>query len=356
MKIKQFFLLAALAVSATATLTSCDNIVGEEDNPAPVTPTEPETPEEELVYTFSLRNLADDADVTPTGDLTVTNQAGASITYTVSDGKYTIKEDDLGSATDLWFEATTATGKYIAKAKKADLAGISEEGKLKMATLGNIIGADGKFYANKTAAETASPVTTGAAMIVYLGDEGETSTDYKHGLAIALSDAISGTCTWGTSSSNTSLDDKNTLSLAIADMAGIANTATLKDLGPDYAAAQVAFTYFMTSPSLDLTGYGFSGWFLPSAGQWYKFLNGMCNLEWTDFGWATGTGSANFNAANKAFGDAGYDSFGSDTFYWSSSEYDDNNAVNVNFNSSNGVNVGNGSKGSNGRVRSFLAF
>ena len=38
MKIKKLLFLAALGLTATATLTSCDNIVGEEDNPAPAVP------------------------------------------------------------------------------------------------------------------------------------------------------------------------------------------------------------------------------------------------------------------------------------------------------------------------------
>ena len=227
------------------------------------------------------------------------------------------------------------------------------------------IGADGKFYADKTAVDGAS--TTGAAMIVYLGNEGETNTTYNHGLAIALSDANSG-CNWSSGgdagltkytswcSETPAATDANT------DMAGIANTAYLKGKGAAYEAATNADEYSVAG--FTPATYGFSGWFLPSAGQWYKFFNGMCGLTWSQpdpgFGAASGSGSANFAAVNKAFGDAEYDTakFGDDSNYWSSSEYAASNAVSVDFTSSHGgVIVDNGNKSTTtNRVRSFLAF
>lgn len=180
MKIKNLFLLAALGLMASATLTSCEDVLGhwEKPTPTPITPPSggetPVTPEE-IIYSFSLRNLADDADVAATA-LKVTDQTGAEVATATSDGKYTIKETDLGSATDLWFEATTATGKFIAKATVAEVAAIAEAGKLMMATCGDVILADGKF----AKAGTASPV----AMIAYLGN-----SDCTHGLAIQLNDS-----------------------------------------------------------------------------------------------------------------------------------------------------------------------
>ena len=50
--------------------------------------------------------------------------------------------------------------------------------------VGMVIGANGKFYADKDAAETAG--TTAEAMVAYLGTEAEGA---EHGLAIALEDA-----------------------------------------------------------------------------------------------------------------------------------------------------------------------
>ena len=356
MKLKKLLFLAALGLTATATLTSCEDILGHWERPtgAAVTPS--------VIYAFSLQDLSEAA-ITATA-LKVTDQAGTEIATAESDGKYTINSTAIGSATtDLWLEATTAESKkYIAKAKVSELSTISESGKLNMATLGNIIGADGKFYADKTAVDGAS--TTGAAMIVYLGNEGETNTTYNHGLAIALSDANSG-CNWSSGgdagltkytswcSETPAATDANT------DMAGIANTAYLKGKGAAYEAATNADEYSVAG--FTPATYGFSGWFLPSAGQWYKFFNGMCGLTWSPgIGSAAGSYSDNFAAVNKAFGDAEYDTakFGDDSNYWSSSEYAASNAVSVDFTSSHGgVIVDNVSKSpTTNRVRSFLAF
>ena len=69
MKIKKLLFLAALGLTATATLTSCDNIVGEEDNPAPAVPS----------------SVVEDARV-----LGAALEAGAtvSVTYSIADTKY----------------------------------------------------------------------------------------------------------------------------------------------------------------------------------------------------------------------------------------------------------------------------
>ena len=332
-------------------LTSCEDILGHWEKPTPVVPggVTP-TPIPEEVYAFSLQDMSEEA-ITATA-LKVTDQAGNTIVTAESDGKYTIA-DDLSSVTMLWLEATTATGNYIAKATKEELRAIAEAGKLKMATLGNIIGSDGKFYANKTAVDAAGK--TGVAMIVYLGDEGETNTDYKHGLAIALSDDT-GFKKWGPTGTNTTLDDKNTWSKAIADMAGIANTETL-DLDADYVAVTPPYTMSVFNPITN----GFSIWFLPSAGQWYKFFNGMCNLTWSDFGKST-EGEAGFAIVNQTFVDAGYNTtdakFENNDYYWSSSEFGNNDAVAVRFVLSEGVYVQDGLKDNDNtyRVRTFLAF
>ena len=226
-----------------------------------------------------------------------------------------------------WFKATVGGNPYIAKATvaTATTAGNYYQTTVKMATVGNIIGADGKFYANKAAVDAAGK--TGAAMIVYLGSDGETNATYNHGLAIALTDA-STYAKWGTENADAGLtkythwchDDDD----ASTDMAGIANTAALITLysgNADYEAANAVSGYSVAG--FTPGNHGFSGWFLPSAGQWYKFLTGMCGLAWTG-GWATGTASDNFNKVNAKFIAAGYDTndakFESGDWYWSSSD------------------------------------
>ncbi|MBR2776437.1 MAG: hypothetical protein IKD75_04890 [Prevotella sp.] len=266
-----------------------------------------------------------------------------------------------------WFNATVGGNPYIAKATvaTATTAGNYYQTTVKLATVGNIIGADGKFYANKTAVDAAA--TTGAAMIVYLGSDGETNATYNHGLAIALTDASTyAKAKWGTYNADAGLtkythwcqgdDDAST------DMTGIANTAALKTLyngNTDYEAANAVSGYSVAG--FTPGDHGFSDWFLPSAGQWYKFLNGMCGLAWTGgWGWATGTGSDNFNTVNAKFTAAGYDTddakFENVDWYWSSSEYSLGNAVDVNFDSDYGVLVGHNGKVGQNRVRCFLAF
>ena len=102
------------------------------------------------------------------------------------------------SGTAYKFVVTTADNKYITDIstnKKID-AGYYYQTALSMTArypleslssatvddLGSVIGADGKIYLNKTAAEGASPATTAAAMIAYLGS----SSDCTNGLAIQL--------------------------------------------------------------------------------------------------------------------------------------------------------------------------
>ena len=79
----------ALLFGLTMSLTSCEDILGhwEKPTPNPITPGG-ETPvtQEEIIYAFSLRNMADDADITA-GIFKLTDQNGTEIGYATSDGK-----------------------------------------------------------------------------------------------------------------------------------------------------------------------------------------------------------------------------------------------------------------------------
>lgn len=317
------------------------------------------------IHKFTIQDLSA-ADKTAT-EFKVSDASGnviATVTPVSATGTLYVALPVMAAGT-YWFKATVGGNPYIAKATvaTATTAGNYYQTTVKLATVGNIIGADGKFYANKTAVDAAA--TTGAAMIVYLGSDGETNATYNHGLAIALTDA-STDAKWGTYNADAGLtkythwcqgdDDAST------DMTGIANTAALKTLyngNTDYEAANAVSGYSVAG--FTPGDHGFSGWFLPSAGQWYKFLTGMCGLAWTG-GWgrATGTGSDNFNTVNAKFTAAGYDTddakFENVDWYWSSSEYSLGNAVDVNFDSDYGVLVGHNGKVGHDRVRCFLAF
>lgn len=351
--------------------TSCGNI----DNPLEILDTSggggggTPTVEDVIKYGFKVTDLAGVDRTEAVTSLKMSNTDGGEVaTAEVSDGKITIKADDLATAgiteaADFWFEATIGGNPYIAKVN-IDPATLSPEldKTLAMATLGNIIGSDGKFYANKTAVDAADK--TGVAMIVYLGNEGETDPSYKRGLAIALSDASDGT-KWGPSEDagltkyNTWCSSPSAETDANTDMAGIANTTTLKGNGDAYAAAKAADAYSVAgfTPST----YSFSGWFLPSAGQWYKFLNDLCGLTWSGNG-ESEQGAASLTTVNATFINAGYDTdaakFENCHYYWSSTESSNSNARSVNFYSEGGVSATSDEKVSatSNKVRPFLAF
>ncbi len=189
---------------------------------------------------------------------------------------------------------------------------------------GKVIGADGKIYADATAATAAS--TTAVAMIAYVGNDAETNTKYNHGLAIALTDA-STAAKWDTNTNRYCLSPFSSADAAKGDMAGIANTDAIVKDGHTHAAASAARNYNSgTHPD------GTSEWFLPSAGQWDKMITAA-------------EGGAVLRTKAGLASDA----------YWSSSESSliDYRAWQYNF-SSNGLY--NSAKTDEKHVRAVLAF
>lgn len=167
----------------------------------------------------------------------------------------------------------TATGKTL---KASNLYSISVS--MVSLAVGNILCSDGSIYASKDAATTAGK--TPVALICYLGNDAETSasnTAYKHGLALALSDANGGnTVAWCsqqtafclTAQYDTEAEVKN-------DMAGIANTdALLCHATHTHDAANAARNYNSGSHPI-----GTSEWFLPSGGQWDKMITASGGYE-----------------------------------------------------------------------------
>ena len=166
--------------------------------------------------------------------------------------------------------------------------------------LGKVFCSDGSVY--NTASEATADSKTPVAKIFYLGSAAETSTTFKHGLALALED-VSGKHVWCSQTGATCLGSSHQYTSstnAIGDMAGIANTDYLIDHAPaghNHFAATAARNYSATCPT------GTSAWFLPSAGQWRKMDTG-------------GYGLSNLTA-----NESDYKGLKSDDFYWSSSEY-----------------------------------
>ena len=327
-KIFRKLLGGALLFGLTVSLTSCEDVLGhwEKPTPIPITP----TVEEVIKYGFKVTDLNGDDKTTLVTSLKMSNSDGPVATAEVSGGKITIKADDLKEITtaiDFWFEAEIDGKPYIAKVNINPTALSPESDKtLEMATLGDVILADGKFAVAGTAGQLAK--------IAYLGNDAETNTHYNHGLALALAD-VSETKKWcnqtgenclGAGRQFSSTDDAKT------DMAGIDNTDVLAGtlLGHEHAAA-IAATNYNGSTYPD----GTSEWFLPSAGQWDKMIGtggyGLTNLK-TDANGYTGL---------------------QENVYCSSTESNASNAWV--FLSSSG-NLDGSSKDNNRRVRACLAF
>ena len=260
--------------------------------------------------------------------------SGADIAYTATDGT----KNYAKSVTGKTYAANNFYQLGLKMTEEASLATITSS------DIGKVIGADGKLYASKTAAETAS--TTASAIVAYVGSAGsvETGQTYK-GLALALTDANNGsTCAWYTENSGTCVSQSNSISTARSYMNGLAETNTLVNDGHTHAAASAARNYNVDRPT------GASAWFLPSIGQWNKIVNGLTSTT-TAF-----TTSANDALKGSAFSakltDAGGNALKSND-YWSSTVYNTNSAW--------GYSAGYGGAGYGGKtsyiyVRAAFAF
>lgn len=227
------------------------------------------------IHKFMIQDLSE-SDKTAT-EFKVSDASGNVIT-TVTPGSATgtlYVALPVMAAGTYWFNATIDSKPYINKATTAAAtsAGTYYQSTVKMATVGNVIASDGKFYANNAATPSGN---TAVALICYVGNDAETSstnTAYKHGLALALQDANDGSETaWCSQTGATCLGTQyDNETAAKGDMAGIANTDYLINNAPaghTHTAASAARNYNGgTHPT------GTSKWFLPSAGQWDKMIN-----------------------------------------------------------------------------------
>ena len=233
--------------------------------------------------------------------------------------------------------AAAKTGKALSEATAEDV--------------GKVAGQDGYIYDNVEAATAAG--TTASAIIAYVGTAGsvdESSSTYK-GLAIALTDANSGsTCQWYTDISGTCVSQTNDIATAITYKNGIASTNTLTSDDHTHAAATAASSYGTDRPS------GVSAWILPSMGQWNLIVQGLATKQAgstvsTDL---TTSGNSTYKATNlntviTAAGGTGLQS----GRYQSSTEYDTLRAWNMAF---NGGGAASGFKTNVYYVRAVFAF
>ena len=147
--------------------------------------------------------------------------------------------------------------------------------------IGKIIGEDGKIYDTKEAAEAAG--ITAVAMIAYVGNDAETNSTYRHGLALALKDV--GHQQWCRQYRESCLSNQySSKPAAMGDMAGLANTdALVYHSSHTHAAATAVRKYrYADGVAEGVHPVVTSAWFLPSAGQWDKMATaagGYVNLR-----------------------------------------------------------------------------
>ena len=258
MKLKNFFSMAAIGLTAVATLTSCEDVLGHWERPTGPAVT-PATPEELITkYEFKVTDLAD-ADVTGITAVKLTDAAGTvSVTAKLGDnGNYNVEKSDLASATmPIWVEVTAAKT-YIQKLTAEDLAALETSKKLTVATIGDVITSEGAFAAKGAAEEQ--------AVIAYVGKVDKYFTKF---LAIALEDAASNQ-SWANA-------------LTKAGEYAAAHAITIG--GTTYNTSTTGSTYYdqvaddQTVPSATATDAQ-QGWRLPSVTDLRYILDGLGRIN-----------------------------------------------------------------------------
>ena len=102
-----------------------------------------------------------------------------TLTATVGDDTYTYEKSDVTFTNGQYYEITVKMTKHVSLIVNP--------------AVGQVIGNDGKNYADAAAATSAG--ATAVAMIVYVGSDNGESAPYNHGLALALTDEAS-TMAW----------------------------------------------------------------------------------------------------------------------------------------------------------------
>ena len=212
------------------------------------------------------RYIAIDGDYA--GHVVISDQNGVVTTVTPASGYENAMYVALPTtATTLKFLVTGSDSKkYFNMASSLSLVASYYQSTVKLATVGDVILSTGKC---------AKAGTSGAvAKICYLGDEtGESAYNYTNGLALALSDANSGsTYKWKTENSDAGHTKQN--SSTFTEESGLQyNDATHNsDTYPAFKAAIA--NNGTTAPT------GCSAWFLASGYQWQKMISvaGLSNL------------------------------------------------------------------------------
>lgn len=231
-----------------------------------------------------------------------------------------------------WFNATIDNKRFIAKATTSGtVASKYYQSTVKMATIGNVIAANGQFYKDSIAAKNDN--TKAVAMITVLYTSNEDKLNGYHGRALALSDAGSGNkLKWRSSSPSQFDNTKQYGSSNFSDEDGLNYNASHNN--DTYPAFQAAISNNGTA-----TPPGCSAWYLPSGEQWNTMISSFNSYS-------------TLRDAFEAVGGTNMNSWS----YWSCSETDSNlRAWKYSFNSS-GHGWGYDKKDEEQYVRSALAF
>ena len=220
--------------------------------------------------------------------------------------------------------------------------------------VGSVVTTDGNVYATVAAASAASK--TAVAVIAYVGTAGSvdaSSGTYK-GLAVALSDANSGSyCKWAESYANClSSTQTSDIVTALGFKNGITCTSTLTGDGHTHAAATAAASNNGTTAPT-----GTSGWFMPSMGQWNLIVQGLATKKagsavTTDLIYFTVNPTYKADNLNSVITDAGGTGF-QKSFYWASTEKNHVGAWAIYFEDGYAIQY---AKDTNRYVRSIIAF
>ena len=235
------------------------------------------------------------------------------------------------------FSATTSENKIISKSSTATIAaGNYYQTTLACPALGDL------FYSDGTYSTTLQAGKTAIGVIAYLGSDNFTengtivgsSAFVGHGLVMCLKNAASAIA-WSTEKVSKFLGQEVTDVDGLKrteNVSGYTNTATLTAdaaTAEKYPAAAAAKNY----TTLPAPTTGTTGWFLPSAQQWVKMIEGLGGqsdgapnfASWFD---TDHTAADKWEAALSKAGSGNYDSMTSALLhYWSSSEYSADIAV-----------------------------
>ena len=171
-----------------------------------------------------------------------------------------------------WFSATINGQPYVAKATaSATEAGKYYQSTVKMATIGNVIASNGKFYIDNAATPTGD---SAVAMISYLGSNTNEKKPYVHGLAVAMRNAgLGGEMKWKTENTFSGHTDCNYYNNTFTNESGLQYNATHNN--GTYPAFQAA----MANNGTPKPGPDYSDWFLPSGNQWNLMIKACKDLS-----------------------------------------------------------------------------